>query len=49
MEQVLSAIADGEVAPDVGQQIIASVQALSQIRAVEELEERLIALEARQK
>lgn len=49
MEQVLAAVAAGEVAPDVGQQIIASVQALSQIRAVEELEERLIALEARQK
>ncbi|ASE38382.1 hypothetical protein CEP68_02050 [Brevundimonas vesicularis] len=49
MEQVLSAIACGEVPPDVGHQIIASVQALSQIRAVEELEGRLIALEERQR
>ncbi|WP_292078032.1 DUF5681 domain-containing protein [Brevundimonas sp. UBA7838] len=49
MEQVLSAIARGEVPPDVGHQIIASVQALSQIRAVEELEGRLIALEERQR
>ena len=49
MEQVLAAIACGDVPPDVGHQIIASVQALSQIRAVEELEGRLIALEERQK
>lgn len=49
MEQVLAAIAAGQVSPDVGQQIIASVQALGQIRAVEELEERLIALEERQR
>lgn len=45
VEQVLSAIAKGEVPPDVGKQVIDAVQALSQVRAVEELEQRLVALE----
>lgn len=48
VEQVLAAIAAGEVAPDVGKQIIESIGALSQIRAVEELEQRILELEARQ-
>lgn len=48
VEQVLSAIAAGEVSPDVGKQIIEAVSALSQIRAVEELEQRIIELEARE-
>lgn len=48
VEQVLDAIAAGAVAPDVGRQIIEAVAALSAIRATEELEARLAALEARQ-
>ena len=48
VEQVLAAIAGGVVAPDVGRQIIEAVGALSSIRATEELEARLSALEARQ-
>lgn len=47
VEQVLAAIAGGEVSPDVGKQIIDAIGALSQIRAVEELEQRIIELEAR--
>ena len=45
VEQVLAAIAGGVVAPDVGRQIIEAVGALSNIRATEELEKRLAALE----
>ena len=45
VEQVLAAIAGGAVAPDVGKQIIEAVGALSSIRATEELEARLTALE----
>ncbi len=45
VEQVLAAIADGVVAPDVGRQIIEAIGALSSIRATEELEARLSALE----
>ena len=48
VEQVLAAVAAGAVAPDVGKQIIEAVGALSAIRATEELEARLAALEARQ-
>ena len=48
MERVLDAMAAGEVAPDVGRQIIDAIGALSNARAVEELESRLIVLEARQ-
>jgi len=47
VEQVLAAIASGAVAPDVGKQIIEAIGALSAIRATEELEARLAALEAR--
>ena len=47
VEQVLAAIAAGTVAPDVGKQIIEAIGALSAIRATEELEGRLAALEAR--
>ena len=46
--QVLDAIAAGAVAPDVGRLIIESVKALADVRAVEELEQRIITLEARQ-
>lgn len=45
VEQVLQAIADGKVAPDVGKQIIEAIGALSAVRAVDELEKRLQALE----
>lgn len=48
VEQVLAAIADAAVAPDVGKQIIEAIGALSAIRATEELEARLAALEAKQ-
>lgn len=48
VEQVLAAIAGGEVAPDTAKLIIEAVQALSQIRAVEELETRIAQLEERQ-
>lgn len=48
IEQVLDAMADGEVAPDVGRQIIDAIGTLSNARAVEELEGRIITLEARQ-
>jgi hypothetical protein len=45
--QVIDAVASGEVAPDVGRLIIESVKALADVRAVEELEARIITLEAR--
>jgi hypothetical protein len=41
----LQAISDGVVSADVGQQIIAAIAALSTIRATEELDERISALE----
>ncbi len=48
IEAVLAAVAAGAVAPDVGQLIIQSVKALADVRAVEELEQRIITLEAKQ-
>ncbi|WP_241229682.1 DUF5681 domain-containing protein [Tsuneonella rigui] len=48
IEQVLEAMAAGAVAPEVGKQIIDAIDALSSARAVEELEARIITLEARQ-
>ena len=47
VQMVLAAIASGAVAPDVGRQIIEAIGALSAIRATEELEARLAALETR--
>lgn len=47
VEAILAAVSTGDVPPDVGKQIIDSVQALSAIRTVEELEQRIIELEAR--
>lgn len=47
IEQVLDAMATGIVAPDVGRQIIDSIGTLSNVRAVEELESRIITLEAK--
>ncbi len=43
--QVLDAIADGAVAPDVGRLIIDSIARLADVRATEELETRIAALE----
>ncbi|MCK2086677.1 hypothetical protein MXC99_00480 [Thauera aromatica] len=48
VEAVLQAIAGGKVAPDVGKQIIEAIGALSAVRAVDELEKRLQALEDKQ-
>lgn len=48
VEQVLAAVARGQIAPDVAKQIIDAVQALSTIRATEELEARLAALEQKE-
>ena len=47
VEAVLSAVAAGEVPPDVGQTIVAMINALGNVRAVETLEQRIIHLEAR--
>jgi hypothetical protein len=46
--QVLDAIAAGAVAPDVGRLIIESIKALADVRAFEELEQRLVLLEAKE-
>jgi hypothetical protein len=48
VEQVLQAISEGAVAPDVGKQIIDAIGTLSDVRAAEELEQRIIMLEAKQ-
>lgn len=45
--QVLDALAAGIVSPDVAKLIIESVKALADVRAVEELEQRIVLLEAR--
>lgn len=45
VEAVLTAISTGRLAPDVGKQLIDSICALSQVRAAEELETRIAALE----
>jgi hypothetical protein len=46
--QVLDAIAAGAVAPDVGRLIIDSIARLADVRANEELEARIAALEEKQ-
>lgn len=48
VEQVLAAIASAQIAPDVGRQIIEAIGTLGNIRAVEELEQRIITLEAKE-
>ena len=48
IEQVLAAMAEGAVSPDVGRQIIDAIGTLSNARAVEDLEARIITLEARE-
>ncbi|WP_323042036.1 hypothetical protein [Gemmobacter sp.] len=47
IEQVLAAVAAGEVPPDVGQQIIAAIGTLSQARVVEDLADKVAALTAK--
>jgi hypothetical protein len=46
-QQILSAIAAGKVDPDTGRTLIASLHAVADIRATEELENRIIILEAK--
>jgi hypothetical protein len=48
IEAVLTAIAAGALAPDVGREIIAALGTLSDARAVADLEARIITLEAKQ-
>ena len=48
IEQVLAACAAGAVSVDVGRQIIDAIGTLANVRATEELEQRIIILEARQ-
>lgn len=48
VEQVLLAISQGELSPDMGKQIIESIAALSGIKQIDELELRLTALEGAQ-
>lgn len=47
VEQVLAAIASGSVSPEVGQTIISAIGTLSNVRATEELEQRIVLLEAK--
>ncbi|WP_222422934.1 DUF5681 domain-containing protein [Sphingobium sp. B2] len=46
--QVLDAVAAGAVAPDVGRLIIDSIKSLADVRATEQLESRIAALEEKQ-
>ena len=48
IEAVLSAIAQGVLAPDVGQTIISALGTLADARAVADLESRIITLEAKE-
>lgn len=48
VEQVLSAIAKGEVAADVGKKIMEAIATLAQVRAVEDLAKRIEVLEDKQ-
>lgn len=48
IEQVLAAVAAGEVSVDLGQQIITAVNALSQARVTEELAAEVAALKAKE-
>lgn len=45
VQAVLQGIADGDVPPDTGKQIIESIAALAGIKQIDELEQRLAALE----
>jgi hypothetical protein len=46
--QILQAVAEGRVDPETGKTLIGCIQAVSGIRSVEELEQRIIMLEAKQ-
>lgn len=48
ISQVLEAVAAGAVAPDTAKVVIDSIKALGEVRATEELEARIAALEERQ-
>lgn len=48
VEAILAAMAQGAVPVDLGRQLIDSVKALADVRAVEDLEARIITLEAKQ-
>jgi hypothetical protein len=48
IERVLEAMANAAVAPEVGRQIIDAIGTLSSARAVEELEARIVMLEAKE-
>ncbi len=48
IEAVLAAVAAGTLAADVGQIIISAIGTLSNVRAVEELESRIVMLEAKE-
>jgi Asp-tRNA(Asn)/Glu-tRNA(Gln) amidotransferase B subunit len=47
VEQVLAAVATGDIAPDTAKQIVESIGALAAVRQVDELARRLDALEGR--
>lgn len=47
VEHVLQAIADGEVAPDVGKSIIDSIGELAAVKQFDEIEERILVLEGK--
>lgn len=47
-EQVLAAMADGKLSADTGKAIIDAINALGNLRAVEDLQARVEALEAKQ-
>ncbi|WP_294054910.1 DUF5681 domain-containing protein [Sphingomonas sp.] len=47
-EMILEAIASGALAPDVGKQILEAVNSLATIRAVEDIEARIVILEQKQ-
>lgn len=46
--QILQAVAEGKLDPDTGRTLIACITSVAQVKATEELEQRLIILEARQ-
>lgn len=48
VEKVLEAVATGKVSPEVAQQIVSAIGTLSSVRATEELEQRIVQLEAKE-
>ena len=47
VEQVLAAIAAGRLAPNIGREIIEAINALGNLRAVEDFERRLVIVEGK--